>query len=112
MTPKPIPCPYHPGCDVGVLVPGKENPLWQVVADCGAAGPCQDSREKAVEIWNSRTAVPSVPTSELKTLISTMTQFFSTTPPKPGSFQAGVDSACWQFSRALQRLMDVRRKND
>lgn len=52
------PCPWEkPGerhdlemVDVGALV-------WVRCATCMAAGPCDDSREKAVATWNARAAV-------------------------------------------------------
>ena len=52
------PCPWEkPGerhdlemVDVGAL-------MWVRCATCFAAGPCEDSREKAVAAWNTRAAV-------------------------------------------------------
>ena len=59
------PCPAHSAhsCDVGVAEvdfatgwsDGERyrDSTWQVIADCGTAGPHADSREDAVTAWNA-----------------------------------------------------------
>jgi hypothetical protein len=51
------PCPFHKsGCEMSVHTPiDLEGSGYQVVADCGVAGPWSLVREEAIEAWNHRT---------------------------------------------------------
>lgn len=57
------PCPFHShGCEIAIKkIEHRLRPRWmkdewyQVVADCGAAGPERINRAMAINAWNTRT---------------------------------------------------------